>query len=345
MSSLLRCRHLEPILTGFKFTTVGGASVTVDKGSNDFPSGTCGAAGKALITQTELALFARGPIVIVTPGADVADAGIGTYDTDPADGAITVELLGSAGSGDDGTGYALVAGFGNTDTDRFDDSQKVKSTINDPKLMGWLITNNGTIAKSSGGRQADVVRTSEGIVTFTLTPAMANYRAFAVCPIQAAARHARITSADGETVVVKITDTSGTVQDTDFVLLGLYSGQTDEGGQTRDIVEVPQLASELVVGKILNTAGTPSIVIGGATDGVDFTITDNGVGDISIDLVRAAGRVILPVVTAEDSHAQLLATPDTDTARFGIFDSAGVAADDSFNFIILQYETDDTQEF
>lgn len=340
-----RCRHLSPILTGFQFTTTGGASAVVDKGSNDFTSITCGAAGKAVASQGETALFDRGPIVVGSPGANIADGGFAMFDTLPASGAITMELAGAAGSGDDGTGYVIALGFGNVDTDRFDDAQFVRSTMSDPKLMGWRITNSGTVAVASGGLQGSVTRDSEGIVTITFSPGHPLVRAAKATPINAACRAERITSFDGNSITVKITDEAGTVEDSDFTLLVLVSGNSDESGTRRDQVRVPQLYPEIVAGRVTVTAGTPAITIGGATNGVDFALTDNGVGDITVTLTAAALRTIVPVVTGKDARCQLLASPDTNSFRVGGFDASAVAADDSFEFICLLYNADTSQEF
>ena len=340
-----RCRHLSPLLTGFQFTSTGGTSAVVDHGSNDFPSITCGAAGKVVAAQQETACFNRGPVVVGSPGADVADGGFAMFDTLPADGAITMELAGAAGSGDDGTGYVIAMGFGDADTDRFDDAQIVRTTINDGKLLGWRITNNGTVAVASGGLQASVARVSTGIVTLTFSPGHPKIRSAKATPINASCRAERITSFDGDSITVKITDEGGTVQDSDFTLLVLVSGNMDSSGGYRDPLRVPQLYPEIVCGRVLDTAGTPSITLGGATNGVDFALTDNGVGDITVTLTAPGLRTIVPVVTAKDNRAQLLLTPTLDVFRVGIFNAAAAATDDSFDFICLVYNADTAQEF
>lgn len=345
MANFARCRHLSPVLTGCKFTTTSTPDATINRGENDFPTVARAAAGKVTLTQAESSLFTRGPIVVGQIGASIADGGFAAYDTVPGSGVITMSCLDAAGAADDGTGYLLALGFGNIDTDRFDDSQVVRCTMNDPKILGWYITNNGTVAVASGGLQAAVTRTSTGIVNIAFSPAHPQYRSFIVLPISASVRSSRITTGDGNSVVVQINDTSAVVQDCDFILLALMSGNSDGSGRCLDPLLVPQLYPEILAGRIVTTVGVPALTIGGATNGVDFTVTDNGVGDVSITLARAAGREILPIACAKASRIQLLAAPTTTVARFGMFNAAGVAADDDFDFIILTYDTIASQEF
>lgn len=340
-----KSRHLSPRVTGLAFTTTGGASAVVDKGSNDFPSITCGAAGKAVATQGDTAFFSRGPVIVASPGANVADGGFAMFDTLPAAGALTIELADAAGSGDDGSGYAIAMGFDSADTDSYDLGQNVRCSMNAPLLMGFRVTNNGTAAIASGGTQASVSRVSTGIVTLTFAPGLPLVRAAKASPINASCRAERITALTGDSITVKITDSSGTVQDSDFTLFVLFSRNSDESGQCYDQLLVPQLFPEIVCGRIANNAGAPSISIGGATNGIDFSVVDNGTGDWTVTLANAGLRSIVPVVTSKDSRAQLLATPDTASFQIGQFNAAGAAADDSVEFIVLVYQADASQEF
>lgn len=342
----LRCKHLSPFLTGLQFTTTGGASVVVDKGSNDFPSAACAAAGKVAATQAELGLFSRGPMVFCTPGANVADGGFGIYNTVAGSDVITAQLLGAAGSGDDGSGHILAVGFGNADTNRFEDAQIVRSTMNGPILMAWHIANpSGTVSVTSGGRQASVVRDSQGVVTLTLTPAQALIRAAHVSCINAAARSARITACTGETITVKTCDKDGVAQDSSFVLWALVSSNSDESGRCRDMVRVPQLSPELVVGRIVTTAGTPALTIGGATDGVDASIVDDGAGIYTVTLAAAGLRAVLPIACGKATRAQFADAPSTSAFQILCFDATGVAADDDVDFAVLVYNATSDLEF
>lgn len=341
----VRCRHLSPILTGLKFTTASTPSAVVDRGASDFTSISRNSAGNATITQAELGLFSRGPMIIASHGASIEDAGFATRYQDPASGIIRPQLNTAAGSGDDGTGYALIAGFGNTDTDRYDDSQVVRSTFCDPQLLAWRITNNGAVAIASGGTQATVSRGGAGIINITLSPARAQYRAAAVCAVSASCRSARISAFDGQTIQIRTTDVAAAVQDCDIILFVLTSGNSDESARRLDVLRCPQMFPELIFGRVTVTAGTPAVTIGGATNGVDYTVTDNGVGDYTITLVKDFLRTCLAIPCATDNRAQLLATPTVNSFRVGVFNAAGAAADDTFDFMCLGYHASSGQEF
>lgn len=341
----VRCRHLSPILTGLKFTTASTPSAVVDKGSSDFTSISRNSAGNATITQAELGLFSRGPMLIATHGENIETAGFATRYQDPASGVIRPQLYTAGGAGDDGAGYALLAGFGNTDTDRYDDTQLVRSTFCDPQLLAWRITNNGTLAVASGGTQASVVRSEAGVITVTLSPARAQYRAAAVCAVSASCRSAKISSFDGQTIEIRTQDAAAAVQDCDIILFVLTSGNSDESARRMDVLRCPQMFPELIFGRVTVTAGAPSVTIGGATHGVDFSVTDNGVGDYTVNLVTTFLRPCLAIPCATDNRAQLLATPTENSFRVGVFDVAGAAADDTFDFICLGYHASSGQEF
>lgn len=289
-------------------------------------------------------MFSRGPLALI--GIRGSTGGpFGVYDTLPAAGVITGRYNNSAGSGIDTTGYVLALGFGNADTDRYEDSQIVRSCVNDPILMAWRITNNGTAAIASGGSQASISRTGTGRITLTLTPARTQIRSAIIVAVNAAARAARILSFDGNTISISTEDAAGTVQDTDFILFVLCSGNTDETGRRRDLLRCPQLYPELVGGRVTVSGGVGTAAIGGATNGVDYTITNNGTGDYTINLVAPFLRAVLPIVTAKANRAQLLATPDTSSFRVGMFNAGGAAVDDDFDFICLGYNADVSQEF
>lgn len=342
---LCKHRHIGPFLTGAQFTTVSAPGATIDKGENDFTTVARTSAGLVLATQAETGRFARGPIVIGTPGADVAAGGFAAYGTVPASGAFNMSLFDASGVADDGTGYFLGFGWEDSDTNRYDNDQKVRASWKDPQILAWRVTNNGTAAIASGGSQASIARASTGLVTLTFTPGRALARTVVAIPVDASARAAQVTAFDGNSVTVKITDVTGTVQDGDFIVVALFSGLHQESGRARDLLRVPQRELEIVAGRIVTTAGTPALTIGAATSNVDVAVTDNGVGDYSITVPDAFGRALIAVGTAKSNRCQLLLTPTTTVARFGVFNAAGAAADDDVDFLILGYNATTAEEF
>lgn len=93
-----------------------------------------------------------------------------------------------------------------------------------------------------------------------------------------------------------------------------------------------------ICGYITNPAGTPAIAQG---DG--FSLVDNGVGDISINLTRPGRRfisasVLVVETTAATGHsAKLIAAPTASGIRVGTYvadDTDGAPADVSFCFEI-----------
>ncbi len=329
---ILRCRHLEPLLTGFKYTTTA-LTAALDTGSMDFNEPTREDAGNISTTVKETGIFNRGRVNVVTPAEDVADGGYGGfYDAT----AIEPAIFAIGGAGDDGSAYCLLAGFGNSDTDRFDDAQAVRSTLNGPVLVGFYVTNDGAAALNGAGKTlGSVTRDSEGIVTLTFTPGHPSLRTLAVSCVDAACRSPLVTASSHNSITVKVTDEAGVVQDSDFIVLVLFSKNVDDAGQCRDIIETPQAFPELIIGRCSISGGAPVIQVGGATHGVDFTVTDDGDGLYTITSTKTFGLNILPVVCAATFRAQLMATPDTNSFQVGVFTDAGVAADDGFVFIAL----------
>jgi hypothetical protein len=327
--------HLSPLLQGYTFTT-DASTVTVNRGANDATAVRSGA-GLTTFTQRELGMFKRGPIIVGVAGDNVADGGFACYDTLPASGVNLLETLDAAGSGDNGTGHCILLGWGSGQTDKVS-PQNVKATFPRPQLAAWRITNNGTLTVSSGGRQATVTRTGTGVVTFVFNPAVTKVYGIAATPISTTAKRIKVTDVSATGLTVKTFDTAGAAADCDFYLIVAASKAYFEYGRSRSNLDCKQRDARLIAGRVTVTAGTPAITIGGATGGVDFAITDVGVGEYQIVFSKAFKRAPIVIPLAKDVPAQVKSAWTTTTGNILTFDAAGVAADDSFDFLAIGYD-------
>lgn len=331
--------HLGLVLSG-AHTSNDGSTISFNTGNNDFASGARGAAGKQTITQRELGLHKRGPIVLVTPGANIANGAFGTYDANPASGVVASEVLNSSGAGDDGDTYVMTAGFINSFTDVIKSpKQRVVATFPGPVLMGFRVTNSGSVAIASGNRQGSAVRNGAGDVTITLTHPLARYRTIAVSCENATAAYCIVTALSATSFTVKTFDSSAVAADVNFHVLLLGSNSSFRAGRMRKNLQVPQLNPRIIVGKLVDSAGTPTISIGGATNGIDFTVTDDGTGAYTITLARPFKRLPVVCCTAKATNAQLSAAPTVSAFSILCSNDSGTATDDDVNFVALGYDT------
>lgn len=341
MLRIAKNEHLGALLQGFQITTTSTPTATVDVGQDDAASISRSAAGKAALTLREAGLYKRGPVVLVSPGANIADGSFGTYDTDPASGVITSEFLNSSGSGDDGSGHIIVAGFQQSSTNLVKSPlQSVRATFPAPCLHGYFIdADASTPTFLSGGSQATITRNGVGDYTLTFTPAFSRIVAAVAVGSNAAATMVRIASLSASSCNIKIFDAAGAAAERNVALFVLGSLSTFRSGRQRKNLQVPQLEPRIIIGKLVNDAGTPTINIGGATDGTDFAVTDNGTGDYTVTFSRPFKRAPVVIPCGKVTSAQLAAQPSVSAANILCFNDSGTATDDDVGFVALGYDS------
>lgn len=336
-----KCDHLGLLISGFQFTTTSDPSATIDVGSNDVGSVSRSAAGKAAITLRETGLHKRGPISLVGIGADIADGGYGVFDTAPASDVLTAELLNASGSGDDGSGHVLSAGFISAVTDLVRPQSEVKATFQGAILQGYYIDSDGTLL--SGGTQGSVSKTGTGTYVVTFTPAFARIVSALACGVGSSAIRTKITALSALSVSISTFDDSGTPSDEAFMLMVLGANRSSDAGRMKRPLKVPQLQPRIIIGSMTDESGTPTPAIGAAANGVTYTVSDQGTGNYDITFSRPFKRAPIVIPCAKDNGAQIEAASTVNGCTIRIFDDGGTAADDDVGFLILGY--DNEQEY
>lgn len=331
MYSELSHAHIGALLQAFTFT-VASPTVTLGNGKDDVSSSASASAGKVALTIRETGVFKRGPILLCSHGANVAGGGFGTIDTLPASNVLTAELLSEAGAGDNGTGYALALGWRMSNTNK-GVAQLVKATFPRPVLVPMYVSSAGVVLSDLNA--GTVVKNATGDYTVYFRPACSKAMAAVAVPVNATAYSAQIYALTGTSVNVKTFDTSNNAVDTAFVVLVALSKSYDLHGRGRNNILVPIRKARLVAGRVTVTAGTPAITIGGATGGIDYAVTDNGVGDYTITFNKAFKRAPVVIPCSVGSRVQLKSAASTTAVTFASFNAGGAAADDSFDFIAV----------
>jgi len=322
--------HLRPYLTAFKITTTSTPSISVDVGAGDVTASARNSAGKSTLTPYRAAI--RAGVVCATPGADIADGGIGTYDTDPSGTAIVSEFLGASGSGDDGTGYVMALNYLNEYTDRVSPQQSVKHSAINGRLMGFRVSLAG--AAAVGSSQASSVGVAASVYTVTYNRAYGRGSIVLATPIAAAQKAVKVTAASATACSVATFDSSEAAEDNAFYLMVLgWDAHHESWGLDRTL-QVPQLRPRLEAFRV-SGSGTAAIALG--TD--DATLVDNGTGDYTLTWAKAFEREPIVIATAKAGRAQLAAAASSTAANILTFNAAGSAADDDFCLFVLGYDS------
>lgn len=329
----LKAPHLLPLLQGWKFTTVVTPAVALNIGSEE-GSIARNAAGKVTITPIEPC--SREGVVVCTPGADIAQGAYGCFDTAHAESSFKAELLNAAGTGDDGTGYALSVGFEADEDDRypFGNYQSVRNSRLSPRLMGFKVLSDNSL--SLGKAQASVAVASS-VATLTFANAFQGDCVVVASPIAATRKAVRVTAATAKLASIEAYDPVGTaLEDNSFYALVLGWDNPSIAGVSRRVVEVPQLKPRLEVFRVDGT-GTAAIDFGST----DATLTDNGTGDYTLTWKEPFAREPIVIVTGKDNPAQLLAAATSTACQFGCFNKTTHAAvDDEVYVVVLGYDYD-----
>lgn len=324
--------HLRPRLQGLKLTTAAAGTAVLDIGSEE-ASAVRASAGKATITPGEV--FSREGLTLVTPGADVAQGGYGTYDTTHAGTTLTSLFSQKDGTADDGTGYVFTLGYLDTETIRLEPYQSVRTPCQAPRLMAFRLTSAGAIGL---GKSQATNSLASGVHTLTFTDAFGRACVAIASPIAAARKSVRVTSTSASQVAIEGFDpvTDDDVEAIDMYVVVLGWNHPDEHGGHRRVVQCPQIAPRIEAYAIDGT-GTPALGLG-STDG---TLTTNGTGDYSVTFKQPFAREPIVIVTGKDYPAQLAEAATTTGFNCLAFDeTTHAAADDDIYALVIGFDND-----
>jgi hypothetical protein len=326
----LKNPHIGALLSGALVSTT--ATATVNVGAGDFPTCTRNSAGKTTLTRYRAPI--RPGIVLAQAYTSIANGGYGTYDTDPASGAVVSEFLDAAGSGDDGLGFVLTLDYLNEFTDRTGSQlQGVANTCRNARLMGFKVTAAGAVGV--GGTQASMAIASS-VYTATFQRAFGRDCMVWCTPIAAAQKACNVTAVSASACSVATFSAAEAAEDNSFYMLVLGWDAKDEHYGMNKLIQVPQRKPRLEAFRI-SGSGTASIALGST----DASLVDNGTGNYTLIWNRPFVREPIVIATAKAGRAQCLAAATNTGVAVGSFGATGTAADDDINVLVLGFDAAD----
>jgi hypothetical protein len=141
------------------------------------------------------------------------------------------------------------------------------------------------------------------------------------------ANRSKVSSVTADGCVVTMAPESGTPTDGDFYILIIGVDGRSDARKGRKPLENSQRKPRIVAGQITVAAGVPSITIGGATGGADFTtMVDGGTGDFSFTIAQSFAREPAIFLTTTSQGAEVVSYTNG-VVRFKTKNSAGNDAD------------------
>lgn len=344
----VKCRHLRPRLVPFRATTSNVAANTlINIGAGDL---TLSRASSGVFTLTNRMGFSRNGFFLGT--TDNQNPGDGAYvsygATTGTSSAFIINTFDSAGNATDGRTDGIFFGFDSTDANLVRpqnvDCSRNYSRINFGKVTG------ATGAVTIGTRDFSCTRSATGTYTVTFLRAYAQTPVVLASPISTAATAvanitSNISARPGNSIGLKTLDETGTPQDYDFYLLVVGQDSRSDSGRNHYPLQCSQRKPRIVACQITNTAGTPTLTIGGATGGADFTtLTDNGAGDFSVTIAEPFKREPAIFVMTSSQRSQVHSYSNN-IIRVLTKNALGVNTDVSGVTHILAVGSDDATEF
>jgi len=341
MLRTIKTPHLRPRLIAYTGTTAGSAANTISVGAEE---GTFTNADND--EELDLALaqpFARAPVVIATPGADLAD-GVATHLTaDPTASAISVTATGS----DVGTHHALILGYDSTDAQTYGGPlrhmQSVKGTRRMPRIIAGQVSALGAV--TIGGNQFSVTDNGTGDHTIVLT-GTGGKRAFASTPVVVASpvtadqgAVCRVESATTSAINILTFDESDSADDLAFNFIAIGWDTLDEHRLRMGSSIQTQMRRPRILGFHITTQDTVTTGVG------DGTVVDDGTGVFTLTYTDAFKREPIVVVCSGNS-TDAWATVSASSATACTIETADASgslgdADDCHIIVIGSDDADD----
>lgn len=328
-------------LLGFQATTAASAVNTVQVGSME------GAFTNATADhQLDIALrkaFARTPILVGTPGSNVAAGGAVSVNSDPTVSALSLLSVNGSNSADVGSLNALCLGFDHRELNvaggqRF----PVYSSFRSPRIVSGQIASGTTVA--IGTNQVSVASGGTGVYNVTFL------KPFARIPVVVASVK---TGAQGSSVnissitrtgfVASAFDAANTATAIAFNFIAYGSDSPDEISMDRGRAIQTQMRKPRMLGfHISYSGGTPSLSVGGAYG----SVVDTATGRVTLNYTKAFAREPLVVVSAEDATSRW-ASIDTSSASSCLIEVAGSTGTlgDPTDVFVLVLGSDDATEY
>jgi len=218
---------------------------------------------------------------------------------------ISYTIRNQAGTAVDGTFQAISFGFNSADLSLCQ-NQKVASSGNAERIIYCRVTGSSG-AVVFGATDFRVTKTATGTYSVVFR------RSFSQTPTviptgisTAGAADGRVTNLTAEGCTITMAAASTTPSDLDFYLVVVGQDSRSDAGREKSSIQSSQRKPRIVVGQITNTGGTPTLTVGGATGGIDFTnLTDNGTGDFSVTIASPFARQPAIIVSSTGQRANI----------------------------------------
>lgn len=298
-------KHIKPRLVPFRCQTSAVSTLTLQKGYGDYvfsnPStGVLALAHRDGFSRTSLIFGCGNP----------ADGGyIGNTNATGQTNNFSLTAFDEAGNAATSLTEGFCYGWDSTDLS-ISSPQRVDCTFGRPRIIWGKITgSSGAVAIGTG--DFSCVRNSTGDYTVTFKRPFSQVPVVTVTAIATATATATIDqsgatrTASGVEIVVG--DNTGSGVDADFYIVVVGQDTLSDSGKNRNFLQNSQRKPRIVVGQVLNTAGTWSWAVGSATGMLDFsaTITDNGAGDATVTVSDLFKREAAVILTSTTQRAQL----------------------------------------
>lgn len=289
----LKCVHIKPRLSPFRARLSSTAANNIlTTGYGDF---TWSRASAGVATLTARHPYSRNGFFFGTPDNSQSDGAYVSYGATSGTGsAFVVNTFDTSGVAADLRIDGVTFGFDSSDLS-ICKPQSVANTLAYSRVNFGRITGS-TGAVAIGSKDFSCTRSSTGVYAITFRRAYAQMPIVLITPISTSTGAAAVigTSFASRTaagVTINLSNTSGVLTDFDFYI-GVFGQDTKtDGGRGRFPTTCSQRLPRIVACEITNTAGTPTLTIGRATGGADFTgLTDNGTGDFSVTMTTPFKR-------------------------------------------------------
>ena len=297
-------KHVKPRIVPFQLTTTS-AGATVDIGYGDYTATRPTTAGAGVLTARTG--FSRNGLFFATQSKS-AGAYACYNSATAATAAQPFALLTEAGAAVEGSIEGFCFGWDSTDLSLCKE-QRVAATQDAPRVIWGKVTgSSGAVAINA--RDFSCTRTAAGVYSITFRTAFGR----TPCVMVTGSGNTSTTVANAPLVTAKtaagctvtMAPESTTPTDGDFYILAIGSDSRSDSARGRMPLENSQRKPRIIAGQVTMASGTPTISIGGATGGTDFTtMTDTGTGDFSVTIAQSFAREPAIFVTSTTQRAEI----------------------------------------
>ena len=338
--------HIKPRLSPFRGNLSSTASQNIlTKGYGDF---TWARASAGVGTLTARHPYSRNGFFFATPDNGQSDGGYACYGSTTGTGsAFAIKSFDTAGNAGDLAVEGVTFGFDSSDLSLCK-QQRVANTLQYSRVNFGKIAAAGTV--SIGPKDFSCTHTATGIYTINFLRPYAQVPVVLISPISTSTTAAAVittafSSRTGASVTVDLSNATGTLADYDFYIAVFGQDTKSDAGRGRYPTTCSQRKPRIVACQITNTAGTPTLTIGGATGGADFTtMTDNGAGDFSVTMTNPFKREPAVFVMTSNQRCQVHSYT-AGVIRVLTQNAAGTNTDVSGVTHIMAIGSDDASEY